>query len=332
MIAIISRLGPLAACAALLPAAGCGVGQPTPGAPLPNLHARRASSIAPVAKQQELLYVTNSSSKSVFVYSFPEGKLLGTLTGFGDTAGECVDSEQNVWIADSGNKLMLEYAHGGTKPIATLRDTTTYPPFACSVDPTTGNLAVVTGRPPYGVGEILVYKQAKSPPQKYPIHSLVNHPAYDGYDDEGNLFVDGLNGNCCRRRHPATAVLAELPEGGTAFETITVHGGLYYPRPGGVEWDGSYITVVNVNVVYRLSVSGSSASVVGSATLKEANSFFGSDVSPDWIVGNQVVAADYSYDSKAWNVGLWKYPAGGEPVKHFSGTLSGVYGVAVSLK
>jgi hypothetical protein len=159
----------------------------------------------------------------------------------------------------------------------------------------------------------------------------VKHLAYDGYDDQGNLFVDGLNGSCCRRRHPPVAAFAELPKGNSTFTAIGLSGGAFYPRPGGIQWDGRYITVVNVNEIYRVQISGSRGSVVGSTELEQPNSFFGSDVSPDWIVGGRVVAADYSYDSRNWNVGLWKYTSGGLPIKHFSGNFAGVYGVAVSV-
>ena len=59
--------------------------------------------------------------------------------------GECVDKAGDVFVADfggnTGTPAILEYAHGGTKPIATLSDPGYYPE-SCSIDPTTGNLAV----------------------------------------------------------------------------------------------------------------------------------------------------------------------------------------------
>jgi hypothetical protein len=56
--------------------------------------------MAPEAKRNELLYVSDYSSpyrsNDVLVYSYPQGKLVGKLTGFTEPAGECVDSAGNV--------------------------------------------------------------------------------------------------------------------------------------------------------------------------------------------------------------------------------------------
>ncbi|MGC1379847.1 MAG: hypothetical protein WA814_02345 [Candidatus Baltobacteraceae bacterium] len=311
----------LGICAVLL--AGCGGAQP-PGVTPATLPLARA------AKGQTLLYISNAASQSVYVYAYPAGTPVKTLTGFGAPAGICVDPSQNVWIVDAAAKKILEYAHGGTTPIATLADPSPHAPFACAVDPRTGDLAVTTGGPPYGNGGVLIYPGAQGSPKRYPV-AAVHHLAYDGYDPMGNLFVDGLNGKCCERRHPPVAAFAELPQGSSTFAGVSLSGGAFYPRPGGIAWDGTYITVVNVNVVYQLQISGSHGDVVGSTELKEANSFFGSEVSPDFILDGRAVAADYSYDSNAWNVGLWRYPRGGLPLQHFSGSFDGVYGLAISL-
>ena len=72
------------------------------------------------------------------------GKLVGTFdVGFGGSYGEsgdCTDANGNVFISNDDN--VFEYAHGGTEPIATL-DLPGSNAIGCSVDPTTGNLAVV---------------------------------------------------------------------------------------------------------------------------------------------------------------------------------------------
>lgn len=287
---------------------------------------RDRSWIAPDAKRGDLLYVSGSGTNKVYVYTFPRGKLVGTLTGFSSPLGDCVDASQNVWVVNAGTKQILEYAHGGTSPIATLTDPTKHAPFACAVDPTTGNLAVTTVRRPHGNGGVLIYPDAQGLPQRYLVPH-VRHIAYDGYDDQGNLFVDGTTGG--RHSEPA---FAELPQGGQSFETLSVYGGAFYLRPGGVQWDGKHITVVNVNVIYRLTISGSRAMVVGSTKLKEVGgSSVGGDVTPDWIGAGSTVAADHSYASRHWRVALWKYPRGGLPSKYFGGQFSGgTYGVTVS--
>ncbi len=101
----------------------------------------------PEAKGDHLLYVSGPGTGKAYVYSYPGAKLVGTLTGFVASLGVCTDKAGDVWIADdTGGGLrpgtMIEYAHGGTTPIATLNDGD--PPLNCSVDATTGNLAVAS--------------------------------------------------------------------------------------------------------------------------------------------------------------------------------------------
>src|SRR6202034_3377504 len=69
-----------------------------------------------------------------------------------------------------------------------------------------------------------------------------------GYDDEGNLFVDGLSA-------PGTGhfALAELPKGGSALKTITPNQ--YIGWPGGVQWDGKHVAIGDqiTPVIYQFS-------------------------------------------------------------------------------
>ena len=85
----------LSSCVAAAMLAGCGGSQPPIGvlgaAPQTSAVARHAdrgkSWMLPEAKSKDLLYV--STSDSVYVFSYPKGTLVGTLTGFdyrGDSA------------------------------------------------------------------------------------------------------------------------------------------------------------------------------------------------------------------------------------------------------
>jgi hypothetical protein len=40
-------------------------------------------------------------------------RLVGTLTGFTNPQGDCVDKSNNVWIVDTEASQLIEYAHGG---------------------------------------------------------------------------------------------------------------------------------------------------------------------------------------------------------------------------
>ena len=80
--------------------------------------------MAPGAMTKDLLYVSNLAANTVAVYSYPQDKLVGTLTGFHKPDGICVDKKGNVWIVNNevsqSSEDVVEYKHGGTKPIATV--------------------------------------------------------------------------------------------------------------------------------------------------------------------------------------------------------------------
>jgi hypothetical protein len=90
----------------------------------------------------------------------------------------------------------------------------------------------------------------------YRTHSL-------GYDDKGNLFVDGRNGGSSG----GPFMFGELVKG--KVKAIALKGGTIN-LPGGVQWDGSYITVGDRSpgTIYRISAG----KIVGSISLTgEAN-------------------------------------------------------------
>jgi hypothetical protein len=89
---------------------------------------------------KKLLYISDLSTNDVYVYDDQSGKAVGTLTGFNEPYGQCVDKKGDVWITNFQGKSVVEYAHGGAKPIHALN--TDGSSDGCSVDPTTGNLAV----------------------------------------------------------------------------------------------------------------------------------------------------------------------------------------------
>ena len=120
--------------AVLASLASCGGPQPptaTPGA-LSQSRAivtradRSRSWMLPEAKSDDLLYVTDttmtvSNFGSALVLKDPEGKVVGTLTGFDYPLGDCVDAASDVWISSFDTGTIEEFAHGGTAPIATLQ-------------------------------------------------------------------------------------------------------------------------------------------------------------------------------------------------------------------
>jgi hypothetical protein len=256
--------------------------------------------MAPDAKTNDLLYISDLSTDDVYVFTYPRGKLVGTLTGFNQPLGECRDKAGDVFINNLIGANIFEYAHGGTNPIATLNDPGVYP-FGCSVDPTSGNLAVAgASSPPGGVA---IYLNATGSPTIYTDPNF-SSTDYCGYDNKGNLFVDGITSG-------GAFAFAELRKGKSTFTDISLNQTIV--TAGGVQWDGTHVAVedYNAQVIYEFSVSGSSGTLEGSTPLTGS-----SGVVQFWIQHLPgFVPKVIGPDEASGNVLLWHYPAGGTVVK-----------------
>lgn len=172
------------------------------------------------------------------------------------------------------------------------------------MDPETGNLAVTndTGT----AGNVAVYQHARGSPQIYTDPKLALYE-YCGYDNIGNLFIDGYA--------PGTNAFqfAELPEGASSFTNVALTKHVY---AGQIQWDGSSITISNrgrPGKIYRLQISGSTATVVGTTRLPGWDPHV---LPQSWIKGDTFVAPTDVY-SRA--IGFWSYPRGGNSIRSISG-------------
>lgn len=272
--------------------------------------------MSPDAKRHALLYVSDLGKDVVDVYSFPEGKLKGTLTGFTAVHSGCVDAAGDVFITSS--ERIYEFAHGGTKPIRTLVDAG-YGPTGCSVDPKTGTLAVANIGPISGSssGNIAFYKKAKGTPQMYADPSMFFY--YDcAYDGSGNLYVAGGDFHGFFK-------FTEVPSGSTSFTDISLNTQINVP--GGVQWDGKFVAVEDQgagyhgSTVYDFKISGTYGTKVRTVSLKGS-----SDAIQFWIEGNKIIGPNIGSSP---NVMWWKYPLAGNALKTITG-FSEPVGVTVS--
>lgn len=138
----------------------------------------------PAARQGDLLYVS-SLTGSVNFYTYPKGKLVGTLTASDGSGGLCSDEQGNVYVPSPEYARVTVYAHGATEPTATLADNSG--PIECAVDPQSGDLATASE-----AGVLEVYPRGSGTPSSY---SIVGIAAlfFCTYDDKGDLFADGEN-------------------------------------------------------------------------------------------------------------------------------------------
>jgi hypothetical protein len=322
-----------ALCMSAAPAllASCGGSQPPIGGPgaIPQSRAvatredETKSWMDPQASAQDLLYISGNTSGNVYVYTYPQGQLVGTLTGFIFPSGECADAAGDVFVVafsalSMKSSTIYEYAHAGTTPIATLSDPNVA--FGCAVDPTTGNLAV-------SGGGVAIYKHASGKARLYFSSVALN---YCGYDDLGNLYLSGINSQS------GEGQLYRWSRGGSRLEAIELGVTLYMSSTApSVQWDGKYLTASSSPyqkpmTIYRLHISGSKATVVGSTILTaRVNSYSGQT----WIQGKTIIG--YGVFKRGYqNAYFWPYPKGGEPeraIRKVAHTKQRLWGVAISV-
>jgi hypothetical protein len=246
------------------------------------------------ANDHDLVYVNavrpGAGFGEVLAYTYPGGKLVGTLGDFDNPDGLCSDTAGNVFVTIGGfeglHPSVQEYARGGR-----LLSTLSVPaPWAasCSVDPTTGDLAVTNGGT-----NVYIYQNAQGEPVAY--GSGLQNADNCAFDARGNLFVVGLGGDEKNQ-------LVEMSAGGSGrFQPIKLDSQI---TPTRIQWDGAELAVQGMRpaIVYRMAISQGRAKIVSRVRL------VGADNSQFWISGSTLAAAT---DDRT-KVGFWNYPAGGK--------------------
>ncbi len=294
--------------------AGCGGAQPAFAPSGVNLsagvRAAHAASASPDARERNLVYVSDSGFNVVWEFRVPSGKETAELTGFEEPQGLC-SSGGHWWVTNTEESTIDEYAAGGRSPIAIVNDPGQYP-VDCAYDAKTKNLAVTNIiSTEDGEGSFVVYKNGSGTPTTYACSNLYRY-AYTGYDDKGDLFVDGENssygGGFC-----------ELPSGSSTLKDITLNQSI---APGEIQWDGTYLAVGDQGTaatIDRLKVVGSKLKLEGEVQFSDGCMFF-------WIDGHRIYCTSAGQEA----VQVYAYPAGGSPIKTFgSGVLSEPIGITV---
>ena len=274
--------------------AGCGALPVSPSRP-------GAATQVLEGKSRSLLYVIVGIG-DVNIVTYPEGNRVASIDyGFYSyLTGECSDRSGNVWIADYAT--LFEYAHGGTKEIG--HKSFRWDVAGCSVDPASNDLATVGEQ-----GRVYVFSDERRKTHVY--HTNTNYTLrYCTYDADGDLFVDGVGTG-------ATPVFFELPSGSSKLVTLTLDKKI--GNPGQIQWDGRYVAIQDRDKpyhIYQVTFSGTAGSVVNTVALAGLRK----PVGTSWIEGNTVLVPyrDRGHDADA--VGLFNYPAGGNPVNILKGS------------
>jgi hypothetical protein len=292
--------------------AGCSNGSQLPlsasGASESNAVAR-ASQMAPGVhadrRKRKLVYLSDFYTSEVPFYKWESTKLKGTIsTGLEDPQGMCSGSG-HAWISNTDAADLAEYAAGGTTQIGTLSDAGYYP-VDCSVDPTTGNLAVANiFTTSESTGNVVIYAHSSGSGTAYTVPNIAE-PFFLAYDDKGNLFVDG---------HPELVGsgfgFAELPAGSGSFSAVTLNKAIAFPGP--VQWDGSYVAVEDQELageIDRFKIVGFKGRLKGTVGVLDCGALGW------WIARSTLVCAGKSASDGSVDLYYYAYPKpGSAPIK-----------------
>jgi hypothetical protein len=256
--------------------------------------------IRPDAIKGDIVYVNSPYSDSIYLFSYPELNLVGLIVNPSKwklvLGGLCSDVQGNVFVPLLSQNEILEFAHGKTKPFATIA-TPGAQPYSCTYDPKTGDLAVIEHLVS-GVLAAAIYSHESGEPTVYQ-DGYVQEVAWASYDGSGNLFVDG---------GLASYQLSELPRGAKAFKNITVKQ--FVDGAGTLQWDGKHLTTftdlsTGGCALDKLKISGSTAAVVGTIPINNVGGTWAAMAGRHVIIGNQAGNALQVFD----------YPSGGNFTK-----------------
>jgi hypothetical protein len=313
----------LAALLAFAVCAGCGAPtvapsaaalNPTYVASLPNLprYATNVPDWQPTVPDRHynsktFEYIINDYGTYASIFDYPKSdKQIGSIKGVGGQGCTNVPygfGKKFFWIVSGADQI--EEFEVPKKPIKTL----SYPaslgePSSCAMN-AEGDLAVgilYGSGSASGGGDIVIFKHARGP--GVVMTTPLRGEYFDGYDNHGNLFADGLSNS------RDAFGLVELPKGSSTFETITTsNSGIF---PGSVQWDGKYLTVDNQDgaAIYRYTVRGTKATLKGTVPLTGSK-----DCAQTWIAQGVVYCADaFNGDGEVYN-----YPAGGTAIAVLQG-------------
>jgi hypothetical protein len=248
--------------------------------------------------------ISNFGSASVSVFDCPHKKCaqIQTVSGVESPQGECTNvlfgsGKKTFWAVSSvsGASPIDEYKAGKPdKFVASLQGASGDTLVGCAMS-TTGDLAATS----ITNGHVDLFKGAKGTPTV--LTTPLIEAFFPGFDNKGNLYVSGFNSG-------GTFSFVELPKGKTTWITLSTSNSV---SGGVVQFDGKYITLNTSRAIYGYTCRGTTC------TLKRTVSLFG-NCDGSWIANGDVICADAGNNDAA----IYKYPAGGSPVAHLTGSFN----------
>jgi hypothetical protein len=242
-------------------------------------------------------------------FDYPKGdSSIGEISGVADAQGECGNAlygaaKRDFWVVASGVDEIEEFAVGGTGPIKTLSESAGEP-AGCAMDPSTGNLAVSL----LGAGDVVIFTDHAGTGTV--VADGMDSTYYDGYDNKGDLFVDGIT-------ESDTYGVVEMASGSSSFKAVTLNNSIEFP--GEMQWDGKYVTLNDQEAhgIYQYTCSDDSCTSNNTVELDGT-----SDCVQTWISGKYVYCPDFPNEV----ADVFAYPAGGSAIATLTGSYDGPIG------
>jgi hypothetical protein len=282
--------------AVMLSACG-GIGT-QPATALPPALAPAAARNAPAGGGlSPLIYVSDVAANTLTFYAYSNGKERGSISsGLSEPQGVCSDASGNVFVANTNDSNVIEYAHGAKTSSQTLQLTGELP-AACATS-ATGILAVanICSSPSCDAGNVAFFAGESGSPTSVTCPNLFRY-YFLGYDKKGDLFVDGQNPS-------GQFSLCEIAKGSSKGKAIRLDKAPAFP--GGVQWDGTDLAVQDQGaaVIDRYKIHGTSGKLEGTVTLS------GTTSGAFYLTSKKQVLAFVGAE-----LGFFHYPEGGNPTK-----------------
>ncbi len=307
----------LTACLASASLPGCGGSQLSASKPSEMLNATAIATPLPDAQSGDLIYVTTSNEEQLYLLTYPQLQVVRTIGGFSPAAlhGLCNGPAGEVYVTDDGQQTshLYLFKHGAKGPSKTLSGPGGI--RACSVDPTTGDVAATTveNRP-----ALAIFSKGEGQPKLYGANTAYSASAYA---PNGNLY---LIPSCCD-------CLTLFANG--AFTCVKLDRSADLPRAAGLQWhDGAFIVAArahhNLQTIYTVKLtSATTGRLVSTITLDRKMDEGPRAGLPALLVGSELMAPS----NRKGLLNFWLYPKGGEPVRSVVLKVAGfVSGLALS--